>query len=924
MRGHDLRSLVADLPEACGKARNAFFRALLGGLLAAAFVACAGAADGGHSDVAPGEDSAAEMDTAGATDGATAPDAVAVVDTFAGVDAVGDVSPPADAPADAASSGCAPRVLGAGEVRAKWIGCADELVGGPHALGAVGDILLENARVRFVVRAASEEGVALLGTGRGGLIDADRVRAAGEAGEDRLREILPIVSLNVVVVEEVAVLADGAAGEAVVRVTGHPGPLPLIADVIPSLPVTGDVTVDYVLRPDEDHLTLRTTVAVPAGGAASRIAATDVIFLAGDQPLFLPGRPRADNETWDGPFVATMGGGSAASERAAVSYGYAAAASDVQYFDMGGSLIFLGASRPVRPGEELVTERWFVVGDGSVSSVTDPLRALRGEQTGLVRGTMRVGDGVAPCGYRVHATDGDGGALTTFDACPDGTFAGRLPVGNASLVVDCDGCAPAAPVAVTVAIEAPVDVDLVGPPESRLAVTVRDADGLVVPARLTLIDLDHPERRRLLRFSRPARQVLRLAPGRWQATVTRGFEYELAVRDVVVPVGGEATLDVTIERSVATPGAVAADFHMHSELSADSSVPRADRALACAAEGLEFVTPSEHDFVGDYGPFVAALGLAPFLATVPGVEVSSIDAGHHNVWPMTADPTRAGAGAPYWFGLSPPALVAAVREGHPERIVQVNHPRYDYGSAFEIIGFDPTTARATATPEALGFPADTDLDALPYDAIEVFNGIGDERLAQQLEDWYALLNVGRRITATAGGDSHSLDAYAGNPRNFVLVADDDPASLGWEAVADAVRAMRVVVSSGPYIEAGVVAEPNAAPSRPGEVVSVDSGDVRLRVRVQAPSWMAVDDVRVIANGHVAQTIDLRGEPADGAVRVDTELTLPVDRDTWFVVIAEGAARHPFAANLAPFAITNPYFVDADGDGSFTPPGLPAR
>jgi hypothetical protein len=869
-----------------------------------------------------GSEATAPPDTGAAADLVAAPDAapdslaadLAAPDLAAPDLAAPDLAAPdlagSDAPPDAAGPLCDPRELAPGAVRAKPVACAAELPGGPYGAGRLGDLLIENALVRFVVR-TGPEGHVLLGTGGGGVVDAVRVGPGG--GVDRLRELVPIVSLNVLATDDVAIAADGADGEAVVRVTGRAVPLPLIADVLPPQPVDGVVTVEYVLRPDVPYLVVRTGVAIPPDGRASRVAASEVLFLAGDQAPFRHGAGRGSAESWTGPFVATGGPG--------VSYGLVADR-DVTTFDLGGSFIFLEAGVGVPAGGERVVERALVVGDGGVSSVTDVAYARRDVETGVVRVTL-AGAGLAPAGdqagvHRVRVTDAGGRALSELSPRPGATVEARLPLGAVTLVAGCAGCPDGPPVAITVTADGEAAATVEGLPPGRVLVTVREPDGRVIPARLTLEDLDRPERGTTLRFARPAPGELLLAPGRYRVTATRGFEYERVTQELVVPAEGAATLDVTLPRSVPTPGAAAAEFHIHSELSPDSAVPLAERVLACAAEGLDFVVATEHDVVGDYGPTAAALGLAPYLATVPGVEISSTAAGHTQAWPLVPDLDRAGSGAPFWFGLSPPALVELAR-AQGAAIVQLNHPRFDYGSGFELIDFDPVTGRAQADPAALGFPPDTDLDALPYDAIEVFNGIGDEQLAAQLVDWYALLNQGRRMTATAGGDSHDLRAYPGNPRNYVFVEDDAPEALTAAVVADAVKAMRVLVTSGPFVEVGVLTPGPVA--RPGDVVRVAEDRVTLRLRVQAPSWMAVDEVRVVRGGAVVETIDLRGERPDPVLRLARDVELAVGpADTWLVVIAEGAERDRVAANHPPFAVTNPIWLDVDGDGRFTPRG----
>lgn len=93
---------------------------------------------------------------------------------------------------------CDPRQLDPGEVRVKRLACADELIGGGE--GAVGDWVLENALVRFVVR-DTYAALTQLGEDGGTLVDAARVGNA-----DLLMELAPAGARSSVE----AALLDGA------------------------------------------------------------------------------------------------------------------------------------------------------------------------------------------------------------------------------------------------------------------------------------------------------------------------------------------------------------------------------------------------------------------------------------------------------------------------------------------------------------------------------------------------------------------------------------------------------------------------------------------------------------------------------------------------------------------------------------------
>src|SRR6185503_805356 len=87
--------------------------------------------------------------------------------------------------------------------RAQRIGKLEEAIGGPHAIGRVGDFILENDQVRFVIAdtgrcppGSPSDCVEVYGrvntTYGGSLVDADLVRVQGDGkGNDQLAELLP-------------------------------------------------------------------------------------------------------------------------------------------------------------------------------------------------------------------------------------------------------------------------------------------------------------------------------------------------------------------------------------------------------------------------------------------------------------------------------------------------------------------------------------------------------------------------------------------------------------------------------------------------------------------------------------------------------------------------------------------------------------
>ena len=120
-----------------------------------------------------------------------------------------------------------------------------------------------------------------------------------------------------------------------------------------------------------------------------------------------------------------------------------------------------------------------------------------------------------------------------------------------------------------------------------------------------------------------------------------------------------------------------------------------------------------------------------------------------------------------------------------------------------------------------------------------------------------------------------------------------------------------LLSNGPLIDLWVNREPA------GGRVPPAFGQVHCRLRVRAPAWMPLDRVAVLVNGDVVQTYEL--ERTGELVRLNTRVSLDVERDSWIAVVAVGDDPMPALATSqrAPalaVALTTPVWVDAENDG----------
>jgi hypothetical protein len=394
-----------------------------------------------------------------------------------------------------------------------------------------------------------------------------------------------------------------------------------------------------------------------------------------------------------------------------------------------------------------------------------------------------------------------------------------------------------------------------------------------------------------------------LPPGRYHIMVTRGFEYTMHEQEVTVAAGSTARVEARLERVVDTRGWIAADLHVHALPSPDAPSPLDDRVRALAAAGVEVAVATDHNAVTDYSAAIRERGLAPWLASIVGDEVTTrgVPLGHYNVFPL-----RPGS-EPIAFDHVPiPALVSAARAAPPAdrpKVVQLNHPRMGSIGYFELLRFD---ARDVG-----GWKARSPLAETGFDAIEVYNGDLYSNLGEVervLHDWYALLNAGIRITATGNSDSHKLTYHeCGVPRNLVLVGDDDPAHFNSPAgqpleaqFVDAVRAGHVVVSSGVLVRLEV------AGKGPGE--SAPAGDDEVHVTVDAPPWVDLSQVDLVKRGETLAT--WRGPFAAGVRRLDVRTVTHLAPGDWIVAVARGDKDMTFLprAGAKPFGFTNPVWV----------------
>ena len=388
-----------------------------------------------------------------------------------------------------------------------------------------------------------------------------------------------------------------------------------------------------------------------------------------------------------------------------------------------------------------------------------------------------------------------------------------------------------------------------------------------------------------------------IPPGRYRVTITRGFEYTMRESEITVSVGKSSVVNAELERVVDTHGWITADLHVHANPSPDAPALLADRVRALAAAGVEVAVATDHNAITDYGPAIRESGLDPWLASVVGDEVTTrgVPLGHFNVFPL------APGSAPIPFErVTPPAVVGVARTAASRdrpNVIQLNHPRMGSIGYFELARFDPR--------DVAGWRSRSQPVAADFDAIEVFNGddyAKIDEVERVMRDWYAMLDAGIRITATGNSDSHKLTYHeCGVPRNLVQVPNDDPRGFDESSFVGAVRAGRVVVTSGPAVWLTVAGH--------GIGESANPGEQEVHVVVDAPGWVDVSRVELVRRGEVVHT--WTGPFPNAVRRLDASLRLEVAKGDWLIAIARGERPMAFLARAGakPFSFTNPVWIE---------------
>jgi hypothetical protein len=462
----------------------------------------------------------------------------------------------------------------------------------------------------------------------------------------------------------------------------------------------------------------------------------------------------------------------------------------------------------IAPTKSFSYTAYLSVGTGDVASAQKVIYEIADEggrqptKTGTISGRVtEAGTGARLGGVSIVLQDEQGNYLTqvrTIDG--SGHFTAQVPKGAKYRAIASDAIRPATTSDgyVDIPVEGAMgEINLTMPRPAALEVTVRDDKGRLLPAKISIEgtyaqtgsepprkflydlkvgsryrvsdlvpDTDDAESRRFLErvlFAPGGSAGTAIKPGHYKVYASRGIEYSLASQEIELVAGKTGRLELVLSHVMDTPGWASADFHVHSVNSVDSDMSLTDRVASFAVEGVDLVTSTDHNFVTDFEPTLEALDLKDWLHSTIGLELTTLEMGHFNAFPVKVDPGPVTHGSFRWFRRPPGELFAQLRglgKTATSTIVQVNHPRdsvLGYFNAFNVGTYTgaplpPSSAFVldqSPLPDGGTSPYHPSNFSLDFDVIEVFNGKHDEQLFSY------------RVPATATGPEPTLPACSG-------------------------------------------------------------------------------------------------------------------------------------------------------------------
>lgn len=473
--------------------------------------------------------------------------------------------------------------------------------------------------------------------------------------------------------------------------------------------------------------------------------------------------------------------------------------------------------------------------------------------------------------------------------------------------------------------------ELEKPAEGLLKITLMDKKGKALPGKISFFGLEgtrtpyfEPENpvqsgRNWEKFKNSIYAIkqpleIKLPVGKYLVSASYGPFYTSEKQIIEIFAGREQELSLQLKKVIELKGYISLDPHLHT-INSDGSLSVAERIKSIVAENLDVAIATDHNFVTDYQPVEEELGLTDYLRVFTGTEVTPLNSYlHFNNYPLKIRPEEKTRGSIITSQEKVKEMLTACRQKNPHSLLQLNHPRAGNLGYFNNTGLDPEKAAFATGDLELGF-----------DLLEVMNGAsfyqGNE---QAIADWLHLLNRGYFFAAVGSSDSHGADGGEPGYSRVFLRCAKKLKELTFEDIALPLKKGQSFVSNGPVVDFRVNRR-----YQPGDLLTDRDGKIKARVRVLSAPWINVSEVRVIINGERKITFPVL-TPDNEVKKFDKKLEITLDKDAYLIievlgqkslypVVQQPAASGRIEAAALPYAVTNPIFIDVDGNGRFDPP-----
>lgn len=470
-----------------------------------------------------------------------------------------------------------------------------------------------------------------------------------------------------------------------------------------------------------------------------------------------------------------------------------------------------------------------------------------------------------------------------------------------------------------------------------LAVQITDSDGQPLPCKVEIIGQGEtrtpsfgPETAdfavKNLIYCPHGEAEQELSTGSYEVIVSRGPEFDALFSTLLIQPGKKTSLTGQLPQTVHTPGWVSTDFHSHSTPSGDNTSSQLGRVVNLVCEHLEFAPCTEHNRIDTYLPHIERLKVGKFISSCSGMELTGtpLPLNHQNAFPLQHKPRTQDGGGPL-TDADPVAQIErlAMWDNRADKLVQINHPDFGWmsydrdGDGKPDDGFQRMFSQMDVVEI---HPIHT---LLTFQPTYLYKNQG-KPIANRVFHWLQLLNQGLRLRGVVNTDSHYNFHGSGGIRNWVQSSADDPAAITPLEIVHAAEQGRVIVSNGPYLEVSLKETGKTKSVTAGQGLDAKSGKVTLSVRVQWPNWFEIDRVVVLVNGRPHPMHDYRKAThsdlfRSGNAKFDQKLSLELAEDAHIIVVAAGEKplgkiAGPDWGHQTPTAISNPIYIDVDGDG----------